>query len=103
MRSFDQRDVVSPLKCVPEHVPAVASSAWALSVHSAGEIGKSRHRLYRTYKLSWDEAECGVGHQRINNLGHSTLNGHSAVKAEPNYIQEFRTHDVLLTERDELA
>ena len=103
MNSFGEKNVVSPLKRIPGDVPAAASGAWALRVQSTSEVREPGHRLDHPNKLSGDEAERRVRQQRVHKTGHSTLDRPSPVKAKPRRIQELRTEDVLLMERDELA
>src|SRR5262249_6724078 len=88
---------------IPEEIFTTASRAWSLRVQTAGKVGNAGHRLYLPHKLTWNEAECGVRHQRVHDIGYPALNSHSPVEAKPGSIQEVRIEDVLLMERHELA
>src|SRR5712692_7491781 len=103
MNSFDEKDVISPLKCIPGDVPATTSRFWALGVQFPGQVRNSRHSLYLAHELPRSEAECGIRQQRVHDPGHSALDSHGSIEAKPGSIQELRTEDVLFTERDELA
>src|SRR5262245_56072343 len=86
MDSFDEKDVISPLKRIPEEILTTASRAWPLRVQTAGEVRNAGHRLYLPDKLIWDEAECGIRQQRVHDLGHTALDSHSPVEAKPGSI-----------------
>src|SRR5262245_36814908 len=103
MDSFDEKDVISPLKRIPEEILTTASHACPLRVQTTRKVGNAGHRLYLPHKLTWDEAECGVRQQRIHDPGHAALDCDSPVEAKSGSIQELRIEDVLLMECHELA
>src|SRR5262245_54049979 len=103
MDSFDEKEVISPLKRIPEEILTTASRPWPLCVQTTGEVRNAGHRLYLPDKLTWDEAECSIRQQRVHDIGYSALDSHSPVEAKPGSIQEVRIQDVLLMERHELA
>src|SRR4029077_17883348 len=97
MNSASEKNVVAPLKRVPERKPAGGESA--LRGRAAAEAGHARHGLHRAGKLPWHTRVGGIAHLEVQDFGHSACNTHRAAEAEPRRIQQSRAEFLLLMER----